>query len=176
MLKFFNVPNTSPHPEHHSLTVSGAANPAARRLVARMPDSAKKAEAFAAIDCAREAAEVGGLWGQGALAPPDAGPGACRAQVRRALLRALVGAQCDLLGWSVRELSPSDAHGASLRRRKERVSAFTTHAVHRSATAQVAARIKDSDLLSRIQAAVAPGSAAGLAIAQVRDRFASVLR
>jgi hypothetical protein len=27
-----------------------------------MPDSAKKAEAFAAIDCAREAAEVGRVW------------------------------------------------------------------------------------------------------------------
>jgi hypothetical protein len=29
-----------------------------RRLIGRMPDSAAKAEAFAAIDCAREAAEV----------------------------------------------------------------------------------------------------------------------
>jgi hypothetical protein len=40
----------------------------------------------------------------------------------------------------------------------------------------VAARIKDNDLFSRIQAAVAPSSAAGLAIAQVRERFASALR
>ncbi|GBF95901.1 hypothetical protein Rsub_08492 [Raphidocelis subcapitata] len=65
------------------------------RLIGRMPDSAKKAEAFAAIDCAKEAAEV-------------------------------------------------------------------------------AARIRDNDLFARIQAAVAPGSAAGLAIAGVRERFASL--
>jgi hypothetical protein len=41
---------------------------------------------------------------------------------------------------------------------------------------KVAARIKDNDLFARIQAAVAPGSAAGLAIAQVRERFSAALR
>ena len=70
----------------------GAPREYAARLIARMPDGARKAEAFAAIDCAREAAEV-------------------------------------------------------------------------------AARIRDGDLFARLTAAVNPGSAAGLAIAQVRERF-----
>ncbi|KAI8468744.1 MAG: vacuolar protein sorting-associated protein 16 [Monoraphidium minutum] len=84
-------------PREYQARAIGTDSAAPRAVIGHMPDSAKKAEAFAAIDCPREAAEV-------------------------------------------------------------------------------AARIRDSDLFSRIQAAVAPGSAAGLAIAQVRERFASALR
>jgi hypothetical protein len=35
----------------------------------------------------------------------------------------------------------------------------------------VAAKLKDSDLLARISAAVNPNSAPGIAIAQIRERF-----
>ncbi|GFR52294.1 hypothetical protein Agub_g14829, partial [Astrephomene gubernaculifera] len=42
--------------------------------------------------------------------------------------------------------------------------------------AEVAARIKDSDLFGRIQSAVAVGSPAGQAIAQLRDKFQSTFR
>ncbi|GLC37683.1 hypothetical protein PLESTM_000635700 [Pleodorina starrii] len=42
--------------------------------------------------------------------------------------------------------------------------------------AEVAARIKDTDLFARIQSAVAAGSPAALAIAQIRERFQSTFR
>jgi hypothetical protein len=41
---------------------------------------------------------------------------------------------------------------------------------HAREAAEVAARLKDGDLFSRIQAAVSAGSPAGLAIAQLRDK------
>lgn len=37
--------------------------------------------------------------------------------------------------------------------------------------AEVAAKLKDSDMLARIQAAVSANSPAGLAIAQIKERF-----
>lgn len=39
--------------------------------------------------------------------------------------------------------------------------------------AEVAAKLKDGDLLARLQGAVSTNSAAGLAIAQMRERFAN---
>lgn len=70
----------------------GAPSDVLARIIAKMPDSIAKAEAFSAIDCAREAAEV-------------------------------------------------------------------------------AAKLRDSDLFARIQGAVAANSPAGLAIAQIQERF-----
>jgi hypothetical protein len=42
--------------------------------------------------------------------------------------------------------------------------------------AEVAAKLRDSDLFARIQNAVSATSPAGLAIAQVKERFASTFR
>lgn len=42
--------------------------------------------------------------------------------------------------------------------------------------AEVAAKLRDSALLARIHAAVAAGSPAGLAIAQIRERLQSTFR
>ena len=42
--------------------------------------------------------------------------------------------------------------------------------------AEVAAKLRDSALLARIQNAVAAGSPAGIAIAQVRERFQATFR
>ncbi|PNH09648.1 Vacuolar protein sorting-associated protein 16 [Tetrabaena socialis] len=42
--------------------------------------------------------------------------------------------------------------------------------------AEVAAKIKDTDLFARIQSAVAAGSPAALAIAQIKERFQSTFR
>lgn len=145
------------------------------RLIHRMPDSVDKAEAFTSVDCTREAAEVGRPVHTLAL---------------RTCSRVCLHVHADL---ATIQKDGRRKDGSSSRL-PIRALAPGPHSRYIGATpivrwtpnvftpfnilviAQVAAKLRDSDLFARIQGAVAANSPAGLAIAQIQERFRSGFR